>query len=70
MPDVLCLLQVAGTGFEPVCAAYEAAVVPLQLNPQSPYRDLHPDYLFGGQMCWSLHHTDWIKLTVINCRYH
>ena len=28
-------ILIAGTGFEPVFAAYEAAVVPLQLNPQS-----------------------------------
>ena len=28
--------QVAGTGLEPVYEAYEAAVEPLQLNPQSP----------------------------------
>ena len=33
--------EIAGTGFEPVFAAYEAAVVPLQLNPQSRQPDLN-----------------------------
>ena len=33
--------KIAGTGFEPVFAAYGAAVVPLQLNPQSRQPDLN-----------------------------
>ncbi len=38
--------------------AYEAIVKPFQRNPQSPYRELNPDHLFGRQMCCPLHHTD------------
>ena len=33
-----------------------------QRNPQSPYRELNPDHLFGRQMCCPLHHTDEIEL--------
>ena len=56
------LSEIAGTGFEPVYMAYEAIVKPFQRNPQSPYRELNPDHLFGRQMCCPLHHTDEIEL--------
>ena len=46
--------------------AYEAIVVPFQLNPQSPYRGSNPDYLLGGQMCWPLHHTDFVRQAAVD----
>ena len=49
-------------GVEPIYMAYEAIVKPFQRNPQSPYRELNPDHLFGRQRCCPLHHTDEIEL--------
>ena len=37
----LSYIAIAGMGFEPMYMAYEAIVVPLQLNPQSRISDLN-----------------------------